>query len=402
MALERGMEAGAGAGAGAGQLALRISWDALRDPALLLAAVRKRLGKRKFLLWAERGPGSEEEENYVKLFEEFGAGEKVVVATDWEGGAADSPMEFLDASVICPTEHYNIGRLSVKEGAMLPVTGEYLQSLMDYTILNEAKKVEIHKWLDVACPPARQLFTEREWPAAVTEHARSIFIYPEPGIPEHAFQFTWPNLRLVLLHNGDNTVSHEVFKDFLERHPKVVIWAENNMDVHDRVRTVPLLEQNRRWREGTPEYDPPIQLSRRRDRDTGFLFPFCSGTNMLRARWVSIAYHMREKKELELSTKLPMDDYLERLEESVAIVCPPGNGVDTHRHWESLYKGAWAVVEDNAHTQNLLREYPSLPLIPIKDIEDLRPLPVPVLQPCPFHPLLLREYWAIRVRSHVC
>lgn len=39
-------------------------------------------------------------------------------------------------------------------------------------------------------------------------------------------------------------------------------------------------------------------------------------------------------------------DYYRNIQEHKFIVCPPGNGKDTHRMWESLYFGAIPIVED--------------------------------------------------------
>ena len=92
-----------------------------------------------------------------------------------------------------------------------------------------------------------------------------------------------------------------------------------------------------------------------------------------------------------------MEDYLERVTESRAIVCPPGNGVDTHRCWDALTKGAWAIVEDNTHTRALLEQYPSLHLIPVEDMTS--PIEIPDGLP-PFHPILLRPFWETLFRSY--
>ena len=40
-------------------------------------------------------------------------------------------------------------------------------------------------------------------------------------------------------------------------------------------------------------------------------------------------------------------DYLRKLREKPMVVCPEGNGVDTHRLWETLYMGGVPVVKNN-------------------------------------------------------
>ena len=42
---------------------------------------------------------------------------------------------------------------------------------------------------------------------------------------------------------------------------------------------------------------------------------------------------------------LPIDNYKNNLDTYKFILCPPGNGLDTHRVWESLYLGSVPVVK---------------------------------------------------------
>ena len=44
------------------------------------------------------------------------------------------------------------------------------------------------------------------------------------------------------------------------------------------------------------------------------------------------------------------EDYLNDLSSSNFVFCPPGNGIDTHRMWETLYAGSIPVVKKSYHT----------------------------------------------------
>lgn len=50
--------------------------------------------------------------------------------------------------------------------------------------------------------------------------------------------------------------------------------------------------------------------------------------------------------------------YYKELQEHHYVLCPPGNGKDTHRLWESLYLGAIPVVEDNAFHRYFAQFFP--------------------------------------------
>ena len=64
---------------------------------------------------------------------------------------------------------------------------------------------------------------------------------------------------------------------------------------------------------------------------------------------------------------MSLREYKERLNSHKFILCPPGNGVDTHRVWESLYLGSIPVVEKNTVNQ----KYAGLPIITYNNLEEL-------------------------------
>ena len=56
-------------------------------------------------------------------------------------------------------------------------------------------------------------------------------------------------------------------------------------------------------------------------------------------------------------TLLSLDDYLLKLKSFMFIISPPGNGIDTHRVWETIYAGSYPVVEKSL-CMNSFNEYP--------------------------------------------
>jgi hypothetical protein len=350
-----------------------IEFSFQTDPVPLLARMRAAPGTR---LRCPR-PTSVAEENYLLLFEEF-APEFEWIPLGGPGGA------------------YDTSRLGIPDGPILPVTGEFLQSMCDYTVLNRAKATEEHVWVAAACPIERQLLIEEPWAPEVTE-ARSLFIYPvgDSSTSNHVFSRVWPNLRLIIFHNSDYSVDYKVIAAFLETHPKVHVWAENSVRSHPRIRCVPLGEENRIWRGGSVDYDPPITISRRAERQIEICAPHWGITHEIREQWRKELAGVLTRK-LHRAPKMPKEKYLEFLTDCRAMLCPRGNGLDTHRVWECLAKGTWPIVQDNAHTQLLLQQYPSLPLLYIDSPEDLDMSGLDVPEGLPrFHPVLLREYWRV-------
>jgi hypothetical protein len=60
--------------------------------------------------------------------------------------------------------------------------------------------------------------------------------------------------------------------------------------------------------------------------------------------------------------------YLENLRSKSLVLCPEGNGVDTHRFWETLYMGGVPVVTKNKMMQNF---YDNLPVLQLNSWNDL-------------------------------
>lgn len=58
-------------------------------------------------------------------------------------------------------------------------------------------------------------------------------------------------------------------------------------------------------------------------------------------------------------TLLSLDEYLFKLKSYQFIISPPGNGIDTHRVWETLYAGSYPIVEKHL-AMNSFIEFPIL------------------------------------------
>lgn len=61
------------------------------------------------------------------------------------------------------------------------------------------------------------------------------------------------------------------------------------------------------------------------------------------------------------------DNYLDNIYNHPFVVCPEGNGIDTHRLWECLYMGTIPVVTRNIN----LEFYTDLPILFLNDWEEL-------------------------------
>jgi hypothetical protein len=282
-----------------------------------------------------------------------------------------------------------------------PVTPEFLRGLCDWAVVDSARVAEEGEWIRRG-----GLLVAEEgglWPLSRVK-ARSLHVTPSKTAWDRVEKESWPDLRLVIVHGGDASLLPSMFADFLRRWPAVKIWLQNLMEeppaeFADRIRVLPLFEKDMRWRRTAAD---EIITCVGGERETEILFPFCNYTNPLRAVWLQKGRQLRGRREGYNCIPHPIssEDYAEAMIGARAVVCPPGNGIDTHRVWETLYKGGWAIVQENVHTRLLLAEWPDLPLLAISDPEDLVELVVPP-QPVRLHPILFRWWWAAAVEEVV-
>lgn len=61
-------------------------------------------------------------------------------------------------------------------------------------------------------------------------------------------------------------------------------------------------------------------------------------------------------------TGLSFEEYCENMSNYKFVICPPGNGVDTHRIWESLYMGCIPIILDH----HIFNSY-NLPIMKVKN-----------------------------------
>jgi len=64
---------------------------------------------------------------------------------------------------------------------------------------------------------------------------------------------------------------------------------------------------------------------------------------------------------------LGFDSYLDGIYNHKFVVCPEGNGIDTHRIWECLYMGSIPIMENNINSSF----YGDLPILTVNNWEDI-------------------------------
>ena len=77
--------------------------------------------------------------------------------------------------------------------------------------------------------------------------------------------------------------------------------------------------------------------------------------------------YFRNKSWVKYAESEKIENYLEDLKNANFVLCPIGNGIDTHRIWETLYAGAIPILEKNVHNLS----FKNLPIYYYEDISEV-------------------------------
>lgn len=263
-----------------------------------------------------------------------------------------------------------------------PFSGEDLQALCDYTVLNKERK-EYHKELDTIVSVDRQLFLEEAW-SPKTAHAIAVYAdLVDESVKRICAQFE--SVALLIIHNGDRQPVLEEMVLFLDTYPRAHIYAQNNVIVHDRIHSLPMGIQNRMWRELKAG---PMPYVEKKNLVVASNF---GETHPSRAVLVK-TLEKAPFPGLFIPPRRSQEQYLWYLSESMYSLCPPGNAHDTHRLWESLYCGSRPIVLRTPFIERLLETCPSLNLVVLDGFDVVEaPPPMEKVSAPPMY--LWIEYW---------
>ncbi len=170
---------------------------------------------------------------------------------------------------------------------------------------------------------------------------------------------------IVVTHNSDINIDNSFSPP-----DNVFKWFSQNVNViHEKIESIPIGLENDRW-------FPQIRKKEKMGVTMGMPKFFKNlvymnhniNTNpgkrnkpyelLEKKRWVTTEHRANGEN---------FDDYLQNLFTHKFVICPEGNGLDTHRTWEALYMGAIPIEIKN----NNNRFYADLPILVIDDWEQL-------------------------------
>lgn len=168
----------------------------------------------------------------------------------------------------------------------------------------------------------------------------------------------------LLTHNSDENITEQY--QLLLDHDKIIkMYSQNIMTNHPKLHLLPIGLANSMWPHGNCNTIINI-INKKKKKEKEVYFFFNIGTNVIKRMECKIAL---EKKGLVFGSNIDHQSYLEYLAEHKFVICPDGNGIDSHRIWESFYLGVIPILLRNDFTTQLEKLYPCVVLDSWDDFE---------------------------------
>lgn len=177
---------------------------------------------------------------------------------------------------------------------------------------------------------------------------------------------------VVVSHNSDHAITQKL-SDYIDVNlPNLVKWFGQNIDcINPRIESLPIGLENTKNFTKFSKKDLLFEYSLKDIQTQKLVYAnFSLWTNpMERNRCFDF---VKKSKFItnECSTNVLQDGYeswLSNVKLHEYVLCPVGNGIDTHRLWETLYLGRVPIVISNNNT----RFYENLPILFVNDWLDI-------------------------------
>ena len=153
---------------------------------------------------------------------------------------------------------------------------------------------------------------------------------------------TKPYKYVIISHNSDHNITEDVYA---LKPPNVLHWFAQNCRVnYEDVTPIPIGIE-RPCVSGLDTVQMVLDASRQEIHPINLTYINFSWQTNPNARQ-PVLHHYQGYKWNTVQERVPFEQYLREIKRHVAVFCPPGNGWDTHRFWETLYMGRVPIVYD--------------------------------------------------------
>ncbi len=230
-------------------------------------------------------------------------------------------------------------------------SGEWFLSLSDVIITSYSKE-QAHVNSRNLYKNKKILYVENEWNE--DSESKIIGVYTD-FFNSNIHRFNkFKSAKIFLVHNSDCVINEDLTTTWLNTNPNITIYSQNLTFEHPRAFVLPIGQANSMW----PHGDKTPWLNSIPEKDIDILLTYCENTSPLRIQLNSLNH-----KSITKAPKCNYSDYVSHLQRSKFVICPPGNGPDTHRLWETLAAGAIPIVLKDDFIKQLVRTFSDIPLL---------------------------------------
>jgi len=236
---------------------------------------------------------------------------------------------------------------------------------------------------------------------------KTIFYVKTDYLDKLAWRVT-KNYTVLITHNSDYEIDSSKFKKFLHSGKFKYWFAQNPIINEPRLFTLPIGLMNKRWHK-YPRFKLMMEEKKKNIKPTKLLLLSFSIRNNKNKRqqcldsFINKAYATNNvvKKVKHFIGDVKEEDrkFFNIILDHLFIACPEGNGIDTHRFWETLYMGRYPVVLHNRVND----AFSDLPVLILKKWEDFEKEYLMFLERIKNkkfnYKKLTQEYWIDRINN---
>ncbi len=156
---------------------------------------------------------------------------------------------------------------------------------------------------------------------------------------------------VIVFGNSDQNISYILAKPFLDSINIKHIFCQNIEFLDSKASFLPIGIANRMWPHGNPRYIEEIQRNTLIERKTGNIF--CNFSISTNRNVRNQCLESMKKNGIHFCNGFTQENYIEMLANHKYSICPEGNGLDTHRFWESLYVRTIPIVTKTSLTEQI-------------------------------------------------
>lgn len=187
-------------------------------------------------------------------------------------------------------------------------------------------------------------------PISKIKNGDVIFLKTEFARKFFKFYFNQIDKKLILItHNSDMEVSMN-FRKFLDD-TRIIVWfAQNPGFFHPKLVPIPIGFENSAWHPENLDYIRSLNLTKLpewHERKILLYVNFDYRTNADARKSLMLMFQKYPKEVLVVKKRIDYKSYLDNIANSKFVLCPRGNGLDTHRFYETVLMGSIPVVENS-------------------------------------------------------